>query len=168
MEILGVHSEFCSSFPNHTSTRGVRLYLFYIVEFRSLLPCFHFQVTENPTQTGLSTKDNLFIYITKKSRDNWLQVHLVPQVNYVYFRDSFLRISQICFLASTGLRLQMLMAAPMDWVRANPHSINGVRVFSERKFRYILSERGKTGITGAADSYLMVQLRYCLKKGFHC
>lgn len=70
----------------------------YIVEFWTLLPYFHFQVTENPTQTGLSIKDNLFIYITKKSRDNWLQVHLVPQVNYIYLRGSFLLISQICFL----------------------------------------------------------------------
>lgn len=90
---MGVHCEWDSRFPILTSTRGVRLYLLYLVEFGSLLPCFHFQVTENPTQTGLSIKDNLFIYITKKSRDNWLQVHLVPQVNYIYLRGSFLRIS---------------------------------------------------------------------------
>ena len=89
-----------------------RLYLLYIVQSWTLLPRFHFQVTENPTQTGLSVKDNLFIYITKKSRDNWLQVHLVLQVNYIYFRGSFLYISQrSASRASIGLRSEMLIMA---------------------------------------------------------
>lgn len=88
----------------------------YIVEFWTLLPYFHFQVTENPTQTGLSIKDNLFIYITKKSRTIGFRYTLFHRLIIFTLGAHFFLFLRSASCASIGLRLQMLMAAPMDWV----------------------------------------------------
>jgi hypothetical protein len=49
-------------------------YLSHIAGGRTLLKRFNLKIAENPSQAGLSIKDKLFIYITKSSRSNWLQV----------------------------------------------------------------------------------------------